>query len=65
MHYKKVFSVNISVFRICIGFSADPGLNSAFYLNADPVPDPDPWSQTNAGPDPDPGQTLPSPKVGF
>ncbi len=28
----------------------------AFYLNADPNPDPDPGSQTN--PDPDPGQTL-------
>ncbi len=40
------------VFRIRIGFSADP--DPAFYLNG---------SQTNA--DPDPGQTLLSQKVGF
>jgi hypothetical protein len=59
------FSLNISVFQICIGFSAEPDPDSAFYLNADPVPDPDPGSQINADPDPDPGQTLPSQKVGF
>ncbi len=40
-----------AVFRIRIGFNADP--DPAFYLNADP--DPDPGSQTNA--DPDPRQT--------
>ncbi len=34
---------------------------SAFYLNADP--DPDPWSQTDA--DPDPGQTLKSQRDEF
>jgi hypothetical protein len=38
-----------TVFRIRIGFNADP--DPAFYLNADP--------------DPDPGQTLPSQKVKF
>jgi hypothetical protein len=62
MHLKTKF-FDISVFRICIGFSADP--DPAFYLNADSVPDPDPESQTNADPDPEPGQTLPSEKVGF
>jgi hypothetical protein len=48
-----------AVFRIRIGFNADP--DPVFYLNADP----DPGNQTNADPDPDPGQTLPSQKVGF
>ena len=42
-----------TVFRIRIGFNADP--DPAFYLNADP----DPGSQTNA----DPGHTLPLQKV--
>ncbi len=53
------------MFRIRIGFNADP--DPAFYLNADPDPDPDPGSQINADPDPDPdpGETLPSQKVGF
>jgi hypothetical protein len=55
MHFQKL-SLNIYVFRICIGFSADP--DPAFYLNAD-------GNQTNGDPDPDPGQTLPSQKVGF
>jgi hypothetical protein len=49
------------VFRIRIGFNADP--NPAFYLNAYS----DLGSQTNAGPNlnPDPGQTLSLQKVGF
>ncbi len=54
------------MFRIRIGFNADPDPEPAFYLNV--VPDPDPGSQTNADPedpDHDPGQTLPSQKVGF
>ena len=37
-----------TVFRIRIGFNADP--DPAFYLNADPDPDPNPGSQTNADP---------------
>jgi hypothetical protein len=45
---KKINSLNISVFRICIGFSVDPVS--------------DPGSQTNADPDLDPGQTLISQK---
>jgi hypothetical protein len=53
----------ISVFRICIGFSADPDSDPAFYLDADPVPDPDPGSQTNADPDPD--QTYKSKNMNF
>jgi hypothetical protein len=44
-----------SVFRIHIGFNADP----SFYFSAGS----DPGSQANAVPDP--GQTLPSQKVGF
>jgi hypothetical protein len=39
----------IRVFRIRIGFNADP--DPAFYLNADP----DPGSRTRANPDPGPG----------
>ncbi len=42
-----------AVFRIRIGFNADP--DPAFYLNAEPDPDPDLGSQTNADSDPDPG----------
>jgi hypothetical protein len=50
-----------SVFRIRIGFNADP--DPAFYLNADPALDP--GSQT-IHVDLDPGQTLPtSQKVGL
>ena len=45
--------------RIRNGFNADPDLDPAFYLNADP----DIGSQTNADPYPD--QTLPSQKVEF
>ncbi len=48
---------------ICIVSSADPG--SSFYLNADPDPDQDTGSQTNAYQDLDPGQTLKSQKVKF
>jgi hypothetical protein len=51
-----------AVFRIRIGFNANPDSDPAFYLNADPDPDPDPESQTNADPDSDPGQSLPSQK---
>ena len=47
------------VLRIRNGFNADPDLDPAFYLNADP----DIGSQTNADPYPD--QTLPSQKVEF
>ncbi len=45
-----------AVFRIRIGFNADP--DPAFYLDADP----DPGSQINADPDLDFGQPLPSQK---
>jgi hypothetical protein len=62
MHCKKNFFQYFSVLDLS-GLSADP--DRAFYLNADPVLDPDPGSQTNVDPDPDPGQTLPSQKVGF
>jgi hypothetical protein len=48
----KFLLIWLPVFRIRIGFHADPA--PAFYLNVDP----DPGSQTNA--DPDPGKTLPS-----
>ncbi len=55
--------------RIRIVFNAYPDTDAdpAFYLNADP--DPDPRSQTTKpmriDADPDPCQTLPSQKVGF
>ncbi len=54
-----------AVFRIRIGFNADPDPDPAFYLNANPDPDPNPERQTNTDPDLDFGQTLPSQKVGF
>jgi hypothetical protein len=38
-------------------------VDPAFYLNADP--DPDPWSKTITDLDPDPGQTLKSQKFEF
>jgi hypothetical protein len=49
------------VFRIRIGFNADP--SPLVYFNADP----DPGSKINVDPhaDPVPDQTLPSQKVGF
>jgi hypothetical protein len=49
------------VLRIRLGFGAV--LDPAFYLNADP--DPDPGSQTDARPDLDPVQTLLSQNVEF
>jgi hypothetical protein len=50
IHVKTAWWIRMSV-------KADPDLNPAFNLNADP----DPSSQTNA--DPDPGQTFTSQKV--
>ncbi len=44
---------------ILIGFNADPDMDLAFYLNADP----DPGSQTNAYSDT--GQTLSSQRFDF
>jgi hypothetical protein len=49
------------MFRIRIGFNADP--DPAFYLIADP--DPDQGSGSKINPDPVSGQTLPSQNVGF
>jgi hypothetical protein len=64
-HYTYTIQSNVTlkyaVFRIRIGFNADPDPDPVFYFNADP----DPGNQTNADPDPDPGQPLPSHKVGF
>jgi hypothetical protein len=62
MHCKKNFFQCFSVSDPS-GLSADP--DRAFYLDADPVPDPDPWSQTNADPDLDPVRLCHHKKLDF